>query len=95
MGVTGIDLPFKGEVVENCRVIIGLQGQTSVPLIFTARGEYTETIRKNWKKVSLTNQDAILIESNDSMAVAMTEKGFRNCIIKMIHEAQDEIREQM
>ena len=51
-------------------------------------------MKKQGKKVSLTNQDAILIESNDSVAVEMTEKEFRTCIIKMIHEAKDEIREQ-
>ena len=39
--------------------------------------------------MSLTNQDAILIESNDSMAVEMTENEFRIYIIKVIHEGKD------
>ena len=52
-------------------------------------------MKKLGKKVSLTNQGAILIVSNDGMAVEMTEKEFGIYIIKMIHEAKDEIREQM
>ena len=48
-------------------------------------------MKKMGKKLSLTNQEAILIESNDSMAVEMTEF----CIIKMICEAKDDVREQM
>ena len=52
-------------------------------------------MKKQGKKLSLTNQDAMLIESNDSTTVEMTEKEFRICIIKMIHEAKDEIGEQM
>ena len=44
--------------------------------------------------MSLKNHDAIVIESNDSMAVEMIEKEFRICILKMIREAKDEIREQ-
>ena len=42
-----------------------------------------------------TNVDSILIESNDSMLEEMSEKEFRLYIIKMIHKAKDEIREQM
>ena len=42
-----------------------------------------------------TNLDSILIESSDSMIEEMSEKDFRLYMIKMIHEAKDEIREQM
>ena len=42
-----------------------------------------------------TNLDSILIESSDSMVEEMSEKDFRLYMIKMIHEAKDEIREQM
>ena len=52
-------------------------------------------MKKQGKKVSLTNQDAIVIESNDSMAVEMTEKEFRICILKMVPEAKDKIRVQI
>ena len=52
-------------------------------------------MRKQAKKVFQTNQDSILIESSDSMVEEMSEKKFRIYIIKMIHKAKDEIREQM
>ena len=42
-----------------------------------------------------TNLDSIVIESNDTMLEEMSEKDFRLYMIKMIHEAKDEIREQM
>ena len=42
-----------------------------------------------------TNLDSILIESNDHMVEEMSERDFRLCMIKMIREAKDEIREQM
>ena len=42
-----------------------------------------------------TNLDSIVKESNDSMLEEMSEKDFRLYMIKMIHEAKDEIREQM
>ena len=42
-----------------------------------------------------TNLDSILIESNDRMLEEMSERDFRLCMIKMIREAKDEIREQM
>ena len=42
-----------------------------------------------------TNLDSIVIESNDSMVEEMSEKDFRLYMIKMIHEAKDEIREQL
>ena len=37
----------------------------------------------------------LLIDSNDSMAVEITEKEFRIYMIKMVCEAKDKIREQM
>ena len=42
-----------------------------------------------------TSLDSILIESNDTMVEEMSENDFRLYMIKMIHEAKDEIREQM
>ena len=42
-----------------------------------------------------TNLDSMVIESKDTMLEEMSEKGFRLYMIKMIHEAKDEIREQM
>ena len=42
-----------------------------------------------------TNLDSIVIEPNDSILEEMSEKDFRLYMIKMIHEAKDEIREQM
>ena len=42
-----------------------------------------------------TNLDSIFIESNDSMVEKMSEKDFRLYMIKMIHDAKDELREQM
>ena len=41
------------------------------------------------------NLDVTSIKPNDSMAEVMTEKEFRMYIIKMILEANDEIREQI
>ena len=41
------------------------------------------------------NLDSILIESNDRMLEEISEKDFRLYMIKMIHEAKDEIREKM
>ena len=42
-----------------------------------------------------TNLDSTLIEFNDSMLEEMSEKDFILYMIKMIHEAKDEIRELM
>ena len=41
------------------------------------------------------NLDSIVIESNDSVLEEMSEKYFRLYMIKMVHEAKDEIKEQM
>ena len=42
-----------------------------------------------------TNLDVTSIKPNDSMAEEMTEKEFRLYIIKMIREANDEMKKQM
>ena len=42
-----------------------------------------------------TNLDVTSIKPNDSMAEEMREKEFRLCMIKMIREANDEMKEQM
>ena len=42
-----------------------------------------------------TNLDSVLIEFSDSRAEEMSENDFRLYMIKMIHEAKDERREQM
>ena len=52
-------------------------------------------MKKQGKEVFQTNQNSILIESNDSMVEEMSEKECRMYIIKMIQEAKNEIREQM
>ena len=52
-------------------------------------------MKKQGEKMTQTNVDSILIESNDSMLEEMSEEEFRLYIIKMIHKAKDEIREQM
>ena len=52
-------------------------------------------MKKQGKKVFQTNQDSILIKSNDSMVEEMSEKEFRIYIIKMICKVKNEIREQM
>ena len=44
--------------------------------------------------MSQTNLDAASIKSNDSMAEEMSKREFRMCIIKMIREANEEIREK-
>ena len=45
--------------------------------------------------MSQTNLGGIAIKSNDSMAEEMSEGEFRMYIIKMIREANDEMKEQM
>ena len=45
--------------------------------------------------MSQTNLDATLIKSNESMAEDRSEREFRMYIIKMIREANDEMKEQM
>ena len=52
-------------------------------------------MRKQGKKMTQTNLDSILTESNDSMVEEMSEKDLRLYMIKMVCEAKDEIREQM
>ena len=52
-------------------------------------------MRKQGKKISQINLDGIAIVSNDSMAEEMSEREFRMYIIKMIREANEEIKEQM
>ena len=52
-------------------------------------------MKKQGKKMIQTNLDSIVIESNDCMVEKMSEKDFRLYMIKMIHEAKDELREQM
>ena len=42
-----------------------------------------------------TNLDGTSMKPNDSMAEEMTEREFRMYIIKMIREANDEMKEQM
>ena len=51
-------------------------------------------MKKQGKKMIQTNLHSILIESSDSMGEEMSEKEFKIYIIKMIHEAKDEIKEQ-
>ena len=51
-------------------------------------------MKKQGKKMIKTSLDSILIESNDSILEEMSEEDFRFCMIKMIREAKDEIREQ-
>ena len=45
--------------------------------------------------MSQTNLDATAIKSNDSIAEEMSEREFRMPIIKMIREANEEMKEQM
>ena len=45
--------------------------------------------------MSQTNLDATSIKSNDNIAEEMSEREFRMYIIKMIREANNEIKEQM
>ena len=45
--------------------------------------------------MSQTNLDATSIKSSDSMAEEMSEREFRMYIIKMIREANNEMKEQM
>ena len=45
--------------------------------------------------MSQTNLDATSIKSNDSMAEEMSERDLRMYIIKMIREANDEMKDQM
>ena len=52
-------------------------------------------MKKQERKVSQTNLDAISTDSNDSMVEEMTEKEFRMYINKMICEVKDDIWEQM
>uniref|UniRef100_A0A8D2DIM8 L1 transposable element RRM domain-containing protein n=1 Tax=Sciurus vulgaris TaxID=55149 RepID=A0A8D2DIM8_SCIVU len=52
-------------------------------------------MRKQGKKMLQTNLDVTSIKPNDSMAEEMTEKEFRMYIIKMIREANEEMKEQM
>ena len=52
-------------------------------------------MRKQGKKMSQTNLDATPIKSNYSMAEEMSKREFRMCIIKMIREANKEMKEQM
>ena len=52
-------------------------------------------MKKQGKKMIQTNLDSIVIESSFGTVEEMSEKEFRICIIKMIHEAKDEIREKI
>ena len=52
-------------------------------------------MRKQGKKMLQTNLDVTSIKPKESMAEEMTEKEFRMSIIKMIREANNEMREQM
>ena len=52
-------------------------------------------MRKQGKKIYQTNQDGIAIKSSDSTAEEMSEREFRMYIIKMIREANEEMKEQM
>ena len=72
-----------------------IRGKLQYPRSTLLHRKIHEQQEKQGKKVSQTNLDAILIDSNDSMVEEMSEKKFRIYIIKMIHKAKDEIREQM
>ena len=50
-------------------------------------------MRKQGKKMSKENLNVTAIKSNDSMAEERTEREFRMYIIKMIREANGEMKE--